>query len=350
MVPTIANVAVSVFRMSIASLPRHRSCRSSGMPRDVSRQARSSYCAWTPSGIWVTRRGRGSRTTPLAQSRRTLAAGRTTFVTSVDPPHMKQGAPTRRNTAGNQRLAVEDATVVGLGTGSTAAYAIRAIGQAVDAGLDVVGVPTSFQSRQLARDCGIPLADLDDVSVDLAIDGADEVASGNLIKGGGAAHAREKIVDASADRFLVVADPTKEAAVLSYPVPVEVLPMARSTVVTAVEELGGDPTLRRAERKDGPVVTDNGYLVLDCDSIPSTTPPHSPATSPRCPVLSSTGCSSVRLTRFTSALLMASPSERFRNSCRWSACVKKIRCLKRPYRSLGWTVFRSFSSARRAAS
>ncbi|AAV47366.1 ribose 5-phosphate isomerase A [Haloarcula marismortui ATCC 43049] len=180
---------------------------------------------------------------------------------------MKQGGSDAAKQAAGESAAeaVEDATVVGLGTGSTAAYAIRAIGQAVDAGLDVVGVPTSFQSRQLARDCGIPLADLDDVSVDLAIDGADEVASGNLIKGGGAAHAREKIVDASADRFLVVADPTKEAAVLSYPVPVEVLPMARSTVVTAVEELGGDPTLRRAERKDGPVVTDNGNLVLDCD-------------------------------------------------------------------------------------
>lgn len=184
---------------------------------------------------------------------------------------MKQGgSDTAKRVAGESAAeAVEDGMVVGLGTGSTAAHAIRAIGQAVDAGLDVVGVPTSFQSRQLAKDCGIPLGDLDDVSVDLAIDGADEVAGGNLIKGGGAAHAQEKIVDASADRFLVVADPTKEADVLSHPVPVEVLPMARSTVATAVEDLGGDPSLRRAERKDGPVVTDNGNLVLDCafDSI-----------------------------------------------------------------------------------
>ncbi|WP_058993785.1 ribose-5-phosphate isomerase RpiA [Haloarcula sp. CBA1127] len=184
---------------------------------------------------------------------------------------MKQGGSDAAKQAAGESAAeaVEDGMVVGLGTGSTAAHAIRAIGRAVDAGLDVVGVPTSFQSRQLARDCGIPLADLDDVSVDLVIDGADEVAGGTLIKGGGAAHAREKIVDASADRFLVVADPTKEADVLSHPVPVEVLPMARSTVATAVEELGGDPTLRRAERKDGPVVTDNGNLVLDCafDSI-----------------------------------------------------------------------------------
>src|SRR6056297_1037149 len=122
----------------------------------------------------------------------------------------------KRNAGESAAAAVADGTVVGLGTGSTAAHAIRAIGRAVDAGLDVVGVPTSFQSRQLARDCGIPLADLDDVSVDLAIDGADEVADGNLIKGGGAAHAREKVVDASADRFLVVADPTKTAETLSH--------------------------------------------------------------------------------------------------------------------------------------
>ncbi|MGB9930622.1 ribose-5-phosphate isomerase RpiA [Haloarcula amylolytica] len=183
---------------------------------------------------------------------------------------MKQGGSdaAKREAGKSAAEAVEDGMVVGLGTGSTAAHAIRAIGRVVDAGLDVVGVPTSFQSRQLARDCGIPLADLDDVSVDLAIDGADEVADGHLIKGGGAAHAREKIVDASADRFLVVADPTKEAERLSVPVPVEVLPMARSTVAAAVEDLGGDPQLRRAERKDGPVVTDNGNIVLDCDFGP----------------------------------------------------------------------------------
>ncbi|KZX46924.1 ribose-5-phosphate isomerase RpiA [Haloarcula sp. K1] len=183
---------------------------------------------------------------------------------------MKQGGSDAAKQAAGESAAeaVEDGMAVGLGTGSTAAHAIRAIGRAVDAGLDVVGVPTSFQSRQLARDCGIPLADLDDVSVDLAIDGADEVAGGNLIKGGGAAHAREKIVDASADRFLVIADPTKEAESLSVPVPVEVLPMARPTVAEAVDDLGGDPTLRRAERKDGPVVTDNGNLVLDCDFGP----------------------------------------------------------------------------------
>lgn len=135
-------------------------------------------------------------------------------------------------------------------------------------GLDVRGVPTSFASRELARECGIPLVDLDEVDViDLAIDGADQVETtdGALVKGGGAAHAREKVVDAFADRFLVVADPSKTAETLSHPIPVEVLPSARSTVAATVTDLGGDPTLRRAEKKDGPVVTDNGNLVLDCD-------------------------------------------------------------------------------------
>jgi len=180
---------------------------------------------------------------------------------------MKQGGSDAAKRAAGEAAAeaVEDGMVVGLGTGSTAAHAIRALGRRVDAGLDITGVPTSFQSRELAREAGIPLTDLESASVDLAIDGADAVAGGDLIKGGGAAHAREKIVDASADRFLVVADQTKVAETLSHPVPVSVLPDARPTVAESVRELGGEPTPRRAERKDGPVVTDNGNLVLDCD-------------------------------------------------------------------------------------
>jgi ribose 5-phosphate isomerase A len=157
---------------------------------------------------------------------------------------------------------VVDGMVVGLGTGSTAAHAIRALGER---DVDVEGVPTSFQSRQLAIDAGIPLTTLEEASVDLAIDGADQVAGTDLVKGGGAAHAREKYVDANAERFVVVADPSKEADVLDHPVPVEVLPDARPVVAAAVRDLGGDPTLRAAERKDGPVVTDSGNLVVDCE-------------------------------------------------------------------------------------
>ncbi|MFC7323545.1 ribose-5-phosphate isomerase RpiA [Halorubrum rutilum] len=184
----------------------------------------------------------------------------------------------KRRAGESAAAAVDDGEVVGLGTGSTAAHAIRRLGDRVDAGLEVRGVPTSFASRELAADRGIPLLDLDEAvgpdapGVDLAIDGADQVAvgrggeptAGPLIKGGGAAHAREKLVDAAADRLLVVADPSKEAPVLDRPVPVESLPAGRTAVAEAVRTAGGEPTLRRAECKDGPVVTDNGNLVLDC--------------------------------------------------------------------------------------
>jgi len=188
------------------------------------------------------------------------------------------GDAAKRRAGESAAATVDDGDVVGLGTGSTAAHAIRRLGERVDAGLDVRGVPTSFASRELAADAGVPLLDLDEAvgpdapGIDVAIDGADQVAVGRgdepspgpLIKGGGAAHAREKLVDAAADRFLVVADPSKESPVLDRPVPVEVLPAGRSVVAEAVRAAGGEPTLRRAERKDGPVVTDNGNVVLDC--------------------------------------------------------------------------------------
>ena len=180
---------------------------------------------------------------------------------------MKRGgsAEAKRRAGESAAEAVEDGMVVGLGTGSTAAQAIRALGERVENGLDIEGIPTSYQSRQRANEAGIPLTTLDEATPDIAIDGADQVAGDALVKGGGAAHAREKIVDSAADRFLVVADPTKEADALDHPVPVEVLPDARRPVAEAVEGLGGVAQLRAAERKDGPVVTDNGNLVLDCE-------------------------------------------------------------------------------------
>ncbi len=173
----------------------------------------------------------------------------------------------KRNAGESAVEVVEDGMVVGLGTGSTTAHAIRALGRMVDSGLDVHGIPTSFQSRQLAQESeGVPLTDLDSVeTVDIAIDGADQFADGDLIKGGGGAHAREKIVDGAAERFLVVADPSKAAERLTRPVPLEVIPAAWTTVADDVRRLGGEPSLREAERKDGPVVTDNGNLVLDCE-------------------------------------------------------------------------------------
>jgi ribose 5-phosphate isomerase A len=166
---------------------------------------------------------------------------------------------------------VEEGDVVGLGTGSTAAAAIRALGERVEAGLTALGVTTSHQSRATALQAGVPVVEPDQVrGVDLAIDGADHVLEDGavLVKGGGGAHAREKVVAADAERFLVVVDETK---LVEEPgeVPVEVLPAARRPVVDAVRTRGGAARLRSGSGKDGPVVTDNGNLVLDC-SVPGT--------------------------------------------------------------------------------
>jgi ribose 5-phosphate isomerase A len=163
---------------------------------------------------------------------------------------------------------VRDGMRLGLGTGSTTAYALQAIGRRVqNGGLDVQGVPTSFAAERLARRHGIPLTTLDDdPQLDLAIDGADEVdASTRLIKGRGGAHAREKVVAAQAERFVVVVDPTKEVDRLGaeHPLPVEVLPMAATPVSHALRDRGAQPTLRGADAKDGPVVTDQGLWIVD---------------------------------------------------------------------------------------
>lgn len=171
----------------------------------------------------------------------------------------------KRRAAESAAQQVESGMVVGLGTGSTTAHAIRALGEAVESGTEIQGVPTSYQARALAREAGIPLVTLDDARPDIAIDGADQLQpDGTVIKGGGAAHAREKIVDASAESCLIVADDTKLTDVLDHPVPVELLSDAVLTAERSIRALDGEPTLRTARRKDGPVVTDNGNLVLDC--------------------------------------------------------------------------------------
>jgi ribose 5-phosphate isomerase A len=170
---------------------------------------------------------------------------------------------------------VKSGMVVGLGTGSTTAFAIQAIGERMAAGelTNIKGIPTSFQAIVLARKFGIPLVSLDEVdTIDVAIDGADEVdPNKNLIKGGGAAHTQEKIVDSLAKQFIVVVDGSKMVDRLgsTFLLPVEVLPMAVTPVMRAIEALGGKPDLRMGVRKAGPVVTDQGNLVIDVkfDSI-----------------------------------------------------------------------------------
>lgn len=164
---------------------------------------------------------------------------------------------------------VKSGMVVGLGTGSTAAFMIQELGALITTGqlTDIVGIPTSFESIVLAKKYGVPIRSLDDVSkIDLAIDGADEVdPQKNLIKGGGAAHTREKVVDTIADIFIVVVDSSKLVEKLgsTFAVPVEVIPMAIAPVTRAIEKLGGIPTLRMGVKKAGPVITDQGNMVID---------------------------------------------------------------------------------------
>lgn len=164
---------------------------------------------------------------------------------------------------------VTDGMCIGLGTGSTTAYALEAIGERIRTGelQDVSGVPTSFAAERLARQNGIPTTSLDEhPALDLSIDGADEVdLSLNLVKGRGGAHTQEKIVATQAKRFVVVADETKCVDRLgsSMPVPLEVVPMAVRPIVHRVEELGGTPVLRQGAAKDGPVVTDQGLWIID---------------------------------------------------------------------------------------
>ncbi len=164
---------------------------------------------------------------------------------------------------------VQSDTIVGLGTGSTTVFAIQHLGERPKSGQlkNIVGIPTSFQSENLARECGIPLTTLNAVEgIDLAIDGADEVdRQKNLIKGGGAAHTQEKLVDSFADYFIVVVDSGKlvEKLGTTFLLPVEVIPKAMKPVMLHLEKLGGKPELRTAVKKDGPIITDQGNFVLD---------------------------------------------------------------------------------------
>ncbi len=164
---------------------------------------------------------------------------------------------------------IQDGMTLGLGSGSTAALMIRSLGKKLASGSlkDVVGVTTSFQGEVLASELGIPLKTLSAVDqIDLAIDGADEVDPAfQLIKGGGACHVQEKLVASLAKRFVVVVDSTKlvDKLNLGFLLPVEVLPSAWRQVSKALKEIGGSSELRMAKCKAGPVITDQGNLVLD---------------------------------------------------------------------------------------
>ena len=168
---------------------------------------------------------------------------------------------------------LKDGFTLGLGSGSTATYAIREIGRKIQQeDLRILGIPTSYQALLLAVDCGIPLTTLNEhPELDLTIDGADQIDKAlNLIKGMGGALTREKIVASASKQLVIVADETKlvEKLGTNHPVPVEALPFALPSVMSKVREMGGRPVLREGRGKVGPVVTDNGNFVVDVDFGP----------------------------------------------------------------------------------
>ncbi len=183
----------------------------------------------------------------------------------------------KRQAAERAVAAVRSGMVVGLGTGSTAVFVVRRLGELLAAGelQRIVGVPTSEATAREAERCGLPLGSLDDYpSLDVAIDGADEIDPHlNLIKGLGGALLREKIVAAAARRLIIVADESKRVSQLATraPVPVEVIPFARRPVADYLASLGARVVLR--ERDGRPFVTDEGNVILDCHFAGLTDPP-----------------------------------------------------------------------------
>jgi ribose 5-phosphate isomerase A len=181
---------------------------------------------------------------------------------SVNRDHLKRTAAERALDF------VESGMVIGLGTGSTASFVIAPLAARIARGLAVVAIPTSEQTAEQARRCGIPLTSFaEHRRIDLAIDGADEVQRRtlDLIKGRGGALLREKIVATASDRFVVVVDQEKLVERLGEhaPVPVEVAQFGWQATAAALERLGADPALRRAPSGQA-FVTDGGNFILDC--------------------------------------------------------------------------------------
>ena len=185
-------------------------------------------------------------------------------------------ADAHKRAAGEAAAAlVEPNTTVGLGTGSTAAWFVRALGDRVRLGLRVRGVPTSEATAELARSLGIPLLDLDEAEIALTVDGADEIGPGlALIKGGGGALLREKLVWRASKRCVVISDASKRVSRLgAFPLPVEVVRFGHATTAKRIASvLGGADYVARPQLRqtDGaPVVTDAGNLIYDlpCRSI-----------------------------------------------------------------------------------
>ncbi|HUJ93793.1 MAG TPA: ribose-5-phosphate isomerase RpiA [Terriglobales bacterium] len=161
---------------------------------------------------------------------------------------------------------LQDGQIVGLGTGSTAAYFVRFLGEKVQQGLKIKGIPTAVRTRELAASLGIPLTTLDEYQqIDVTIDGADEFDPKlRLIKGGGGALLREKVVASASKKLVIIADSSKQVATLGrFPLPVEVVRFAQALVTKKIQALGATVKLRQGA--DGkPFVTDEGHHLLDC--------------------------------------------------------------------------------------
>lgn len=161
---------------------------------------------------------------------------------------------------------LRDGMTVGLGSGSTANYAIENIGKKVREGLKIKAVASSIKSETLAKSVGIPVLDPQEVaSVDIALDGADEVdKKGNVIKGGGGSLLREKIIAFASQRFYVIVDDSKLTETLGQrALPVEIVPFAANLTLQHIRLLGGHPVLRQVNGKN--FISDNGNLVADCN-------------------------------------------------------------------------------------
>jgi len=177
----------------------------------------------------------------------------------------------KRNAALEAVKHVKADFVIGLGSGSTAAYAIEEIGNRTKREkIRVSAVPTSYQAFMLAVKHGIPITTLEEhLILDLTIDGADQIDDElNLIKGMGGALTREKIVASASRKLVIVADERKKVEFLgenNRPVPIEVIPFATPIVMHKIKEMGGKPLLRESNKKVGPVITDNGNVIIDVD-------------------------------------------------------------------------------------
>jgi ribose 5-phosphate isomerase A len=161
---------------------------------------------------------------------------------------------------------VRDGMTLGLGTGSTAAHVVRFLGEQVRAGLKIRGIPTSVHTGELAVSLGIALTTLEECQqIDVDIDGADEFDPQlHLIKGGGGALLREKIIASASRQVVIIADSSKQVAVLGkFPLPVEVIPFAQPLVAKKITALGATVRIRQ-DAKGTPFVTDEGHHILDC--------------------------------------------------------------------------------------